>query len=401
MSFSKKTIDAIDVNGKRVFVRVDFNVPQDENGNITDDRRIKAALPTIKKLADSGARVILASHLGRPKGGPDPKYTLQPVAERLSELLGKQVRLAVDCVGPQVQAMADELKPGDVLLLENVRFHGEEEKNEPGFGGQLAECADCYVNDAFGTAHRAHASTEGVARILESRGAPAVAGYLMQKELEYLGGALENPARPFVAILGGVKVKDKIAVIENLLPKVDKLLIGGAMAYTFYKANGLEVGKSIVDDTSLDFCHRILEEGKGKIELPNDTVVAREFKNDADRMVVKVAEIPADYEGMDIGPETVARYSQIIKQAKTVVWNGPMGVFEMPNFASGTKGIAQALADATDAGATTIVGGGDSAAAVEQMGFGEKMTHISTGGGASLEFLEGKELPGVAALLNA
>lgn len=400
MSFDKKTIDNVDVSGKRVFVRVDFNVPQDENGKITDDRRVKAALPTIKKLADSGARVILASHLGRPKGGPDTKYTLKPVADRLSDLLGKPVKLAPDCVGAEVQAMAAQMKPGDVLLLENVRFHGAEEKNEPVFCEQLAECADCYVNDAFGTAHRAHASTEGVARILESRGAPAVAGYLMKKELEYLGGALENPRRPFVSILGGVKVKDKIAVIENLLPKVDKLLIGGAMAYTFYKANGLEVGKSIVDESSLDFCRRVLEEGKGKIELPSDTVVASEFNNDADRKVVKVAQIPPDYEGVDIGPETVARYAEIIKQAKTVVWNGPMGVFEMPNFAAGTKGIAQALADATATGATTIVGGGDSAAAVEQMGFGDKMTHISTGGGASLEFLEGKVLPGVAALVD-
>lgn len=401
MSFNKKTIDAVDVAGKRVFVRVDFNVPQDENGHITDDRRIKAALPTIKALADKGGRVILVSHLGRPKGGPDPKYTLKPVADRLAQLLGNHVALAPNSIGPEAKKMADSLKPGQVLLLENVRFHPEEEKNDPAFAAELAELADVYVNDAFGTAHRAHASTEGVARVLEARHAPAVAGYLMKKELEYLGGALDNPRRPFVSILGGVKVKDKIAVIENLLPKVDKLLIGGAMAYTFYKANGLEVGKSIVDESSLDFCRRVLEEGKGKIELPNDTVVASEFKNDADHRVVKVAEIPADYEGVDIGPETVARYSAIIKGAKTVVWNGPMGVFEMPNFAAGTKGIAEALAEATAAGATTVVGGGDSAAAVEQMGYGEKMTHISTGGGASLEFLEGKELPGVAALLDA
>jgi 3-phosphoglycerate kinase len=401
MSFDKKTIDAVDVSGKRVLVRVDFNVPQDESGKITDDRRIKAALPTIKALADRGGKVVLASHLGRPKGGPEPKYSLKPVVERLSKLIDKQVPLAPDCVGPAVKSTVDAMKPGDVLLLENVRFHSEEEKNDPAFAKQLADLADVYVNDAFGTAHRAHASTEGVARVLESRGEPAVAGYLMQKELEYLGGALENPARPFVSILGGVKVKDKIAVIENLLPKVDKLLIGGAMAYTFYKANGLEIGKSILDESSLDFCRRVLKEGHGKIELPSDTVVASEFKNDADHKVVKVAEIPSDYEGVDIGPETVARYSEIIKSAKTVVWNGPMGVFEMPNFAAGTNGIAQALADATARGATTIVGGGDSAAAVEQMGFGEKMTHISTGGGASLEFLEGKELPGVAALLDA
>ena len=401
MTFDKKTIDAVDVSRKRVFVRVDFNVPQDESGNITDDRRIKAALPTIQTLADRGAKVILASHLGRPKGGPDPKYSLRPVAERLSQLLGKPVAVASDSIGPDVKAKVDALKPGEIVLLENVRFHPEEEKNDPQFASQLAELADVYVNDAFGTAHRAHASTEGVARVLEARGAPAVAGYLLKKELEYLGGALENPARPFVAILGGVKVKDKIAVIENLLPKVDKLLIGGAMAYTFYKANGLEIGKSILDESSLDFCRRVLQEGHGKIELPNDCVVASDFANDAARKVVKVAEIPADYEGMDIGPETSARYSQIIKASQTVVWNGPMGVFEMPNFAAGTQGIAQSMADATANGATTIVGGGDSAAAVEQMGFGEKMTHISTGGGASLEFLEGKELPGVAALLDA
>jgi 3-phosphoglycerate kinase len=400
MSFSKKTIDGLDVAGKRVFVRVDFNVPQDETGAITDDRRIRAALPTIKALVADGARVVLASHLGRPKGGQDAKYSLAPVASRLSELLGQPVPLAPESVGPEVAALVDNLKSGEVLLLENVRFHVEEEKNGPEYAKQLAELADVYVDDAFGTAHRAHASTAGVPTILKSEGKPAVAGYLLKKELDYLGNALDEPKRAFVAILGGAKVKDKIAVIEALLPKVDKLIIGGGMAYTFYKANGLEIGQSLLDESSLEFCRRVLVDGHGKIELPNDCVVGKEFSNDTERKTVEVAEIPADFQGLDIGPKTVERFTTIIKNSQTVLWNGPMGVFEFPNFAVGTRAVAQALADATKAGATTIVGGGDSAAAVEQLGFADEITHISTGGGASLEFLEGKVLPGVDILDN-
>ncbi len=392
---NKETVRDIDPRGKRVLVRVDFNVPQDESGAITDERRIRAALPTIRYLVDHGARVVLASHLGRPKGKPEDrqKYTLRPVAERLGRLLGKPVPLAPDCVGPETQDAVNRLKDGDVLLLENVRFHPEEEQNDPGFARELASLADLYVNDAFGSAHRAHASTEGVAHIL-----PAVAGFLMEKELEYLGGALSNPGRPFVSILGGVKVKDKIPVIENLVPRVDKLLIGGAMAFTFYKSNGLEIGRSVLDEGSLDFCRRVLQEGHGKIELPSDCVVARELNNDSPHETVTSACIPPDMMGLDIGPDTVARYSEIIKAARTVVWNGPMGVSEMPSFAAGTRGVARAMAEATAGGATTIVGGGDSAAAVEELGFADRMSHISTGGGASLEFLEGKPLPGVVAL---
>jgi phosphoglycerate kinase len=400
MSFSKKTIDGLNVTGKRVFVRVDFNVPQDETGAITDDRRIKAALPTIKALSSSGARVILASHLGRPKGGPNPKYSLAPVAERLSSLLGQPVTLAPDSVGPEVTSLVAALTPGQILLLENVRFHGEEEKNDPGYAKELASLADVYVDDAFGTSHRAHASTEGVPSILKSEGKPAVAGYLLKKELDYLGGALDEPKRAFVAILGGAKVKDKIAVIEALLPKVDKLIIGGGMAYTFYKANGLEIGQSLLDENSLEFCRQVLKDGHGKIELPNDCVVGKDFSNDTERKVVDVAEMPSDFQGLDIGPSTIERFASIIKNAQTVLWNGPMGVFEFPNFAAGTIAVAKAMAEATKAGTTTIVGGGDSAAAVEQFGFAEEMTHISTGGGASLEFLEGKILPGVNILDN-
>ena len=394
---NKKTVEDVEVRGKRVLMRVDFNVPQDEGGAITDDRRIRAALPTIKYLRDQGARVILASHLGRPKGSADDreKFTLKPVAKRLEELLGASVQLAPDCVGPSVDSAVSLLQDGGIVLLENVRFHPEEEANEPGFARKLAALADLYVNDAFGAAHRAHASTEGVAHIL-----PGVAGFLMRKEIDYLGRALTSPERPFTAILGGAKIKDKIPVIDNLLGKVDKLLIGGGMAYTFYKSNGLEIGKSLLDETSLEFCRQVLREGHGKIELPNDCVVAREFSNDAERMTVKVAEIPADYQGLDIGPGTVERFSEVILASRTVVWNGPMGVFEFPNFAAGTRAIAEAMAKATSNGATTIVGGGDSAAAVEDLGFADKISHISTGGGASLEFLEGKELPGLAALQN-
>ena len=395
MSFNKKTVEDVDVAGKRVLVRVDFNVPQDEAGAITDDRRIRAALPTIEYLVVHKARVILASHLGRPKGGPTPKYSLAPVAARLAELLSKPVPLAPDSIGPEVSALVGGLKDGDVLLLENVRFHPEEEKNDPAYAEKLASLAEIYVNDAFGTAHRAHASTEGVAHHL-----PGVAGYLMKRELDYLGSTVENPERPFVAILGGAKVKDKISVIEALLPKVDTLIIVGGMAYTFFKAQGLEIGKSLLDAGSLDFAKRLLDENGAKIMLPVDVMVAdgNPFDTDAATLstkVVPVTEIPADWEGVDVGPVTVKAVGAVLLGAKTVIWNGPAGIFEFDQFATGTKGIAQAMADSS---ATTIVGGGDSAAAVEKLGFAAQMTHISTGGGASLEFLEGKELPGVTAL---
>ncbi len=395
MSFNKKTVEDVDVAGKRVLVRVDFNVPQDETGAITDDRRIRAALPTIEYLIAHNARVILASHLGRPKGGPTPKYSLAPVAARLGELLGKPVPLATDSVGPEVTAMVGKLADGDVLLLENVRFYPEEEKNDPAYAEKLAGLAEVYVNDAFGTAHRAHASTEGVAHHL-----PGVAGYLMKRELDYLGSNVDNPERPFVAILGGAKVKDKISVIEALLPKVDTLIIVGGMAYTFFKAQGKEIGKSLLDAGNVDFAKRLLAENGDKIMLPVDVVVVdgNPFGDDPSALntkVVPVTEIPADWEGVDAGPVTIKAISAVLHGAKTVIWNGPAGIFEVDQFAVGTKGIAQAMADSA---ATTIVGGGDSAAAVEKLGFADQMTHISTGGGASLEFLEGKELPGVAAL---
>ncbi len=395
MSFNKKTVEDVDVAGKRVLVRVDFNVPQDETGAITDDRRIRAALPTIEYLIAQNARVILASHLGRPKGGPTPKYSLTPVAERLSQLLGKPVPLAPNSVGPQVQALVSGLQDGQVLLLENVRFYPEEEKNDPAYAEQLASLAEIYVNDAFGTAHRAHASTEGVTHHL-----PGAAGYLMKRELDYLGSNVENPERPFVAILGGKKVVDKISVIEALLPKVDTLIIVGGMAYTFFKAQGKEIGKSLLDASNIDFAKRLLAENGDKIMLPVDVVVVdgNPFDTDPSTLstkVVSVDEIPADWEGVDAGPVTVKAIAAVLQGAKTVIWNGPAGIFEFDQFATGTKGIAQAMADSA---ATTIVGGGDSAAAVEKLGFADRMTHISTGGGASLEFLEGKELPGVAAL---
>ena len=395
MSFSKKTVEDVDVAGKRVLVRVDFNVPQDETGAITDDRRIRAALPTIGYLISKNARVILASHLGRPKDGPTPKYSLAPVAVRLGELLGEPVPLAPDSVGPEVEALVEKLADGNVLLLENVRFYPEEEKNDPAYAQKLASLAEVYVNDAFGTAHRAHASTEGVARLL-----PGVAGYLMKRELDYLGSNVDNPARPFVAILGGAKVKDKISVIEALLPKVDTLIIVGGMAYTFFKAQGKEIGKSLLDASNVEFAKRLLAENGDKIMLPVDVMVVNgnPFGPDPSALpskVVPVGEIPADWEGVDIGPVTIKAIAAVLHGAKTVIWNGPAGIFEVDQFAVGTKGIAQAMADSA---ATTIVGGGDSAAAVEKLGFAGKMTHISTGGGASLEFLEGKELPGVAAL---
>jgi phosphoglycerate kinase len=395
---NKKTIEDIDVAGQRVLVRVDFNVPQDDAGNITDDRRITAALPTIQYLLDKNAAVVLMSHLGRPKGKIAPKYSLAPVAKRLGELVTNDVVLAnateADPLG--IEEAKRLVGPAKVVMLENTRFTEGEEANDPNLAAKLAELGDVYVNDAFGAAHRAHASTEGVARVIKDQGKPAVAGFLMQKEIDFLGRAIGDPERPFVAILGGAKVADKIPVIENLLPKVDRLIIGGGMAYTFYKAAGHEIGKSLLDANSLDFARNQLCEDK--IELPVDCVVAPEFSNDAPRTTVKVSAIPADQEGLDIGPESIQNFGEIIKSAKTVVWNGPMGVFEFPNFAAGTKGIAEAMAAATAAGATTIVGGGDSAAAVEQLGYADRMSHISTGGGASLEFLEGQPLPGVVVL---
>lgn len=390
---NKKTIEDIAVAGKKVLVRCDFNVPLDENKNITDENRLVGALPTIKYLVDNNAKVILCSHLGRPKGEFNPKYSLAPVAKRLSEMLGKEVKMAQDVIGESAKKLTSEIKDGEVVLLENVRYHKEEEKNDAAFSKELASMAEIYVNDAFGTAHRAHASTAGVADYL-----PAVCGYLIKKEIEIMGKALSNPERPFVAILGGAKVSDKIGVIENLLEKVDYLLIGGGMAYTFLKAKGYEIGTSICEDEKVELATKLMEKAQQKgveLLLPVENVVAKEFNADAEAIVVASDNIPADTMGMDIGPKTVELFSEVIKKSKTVIWNGPMGVFEFTKFAEGTKAIARALAE-TDA--ITIIGGGDSAAAVTQLGFADKMTHISTGGGASLEYLEGIELPGIAAL---
>ncbi len=391
---AKKTIEDIQVSGKKVLVRCDFNVPLDANKNITDENRIKGALPTIQYLIDHGAKVILCSHLGRPKGEFNMKYSLAPVAARLTQLLGKEVKLAKDVVGEDAQKLASELKDGDVMMLENVRFHKEEEKNDPEFAKQLASLAEVYVNDAFGTAHRAHASTEGVAHLLH----PAVAGYLIGKELSIMGKALENPDRPFVAILGGAKVSDKIGVINNLLDKVDTLIIGGGMSYTFQKALGGKIGKSLLEEDKVGLAKELMEKAKQKgvkLLLPVDNEAGNDFSNDTMRITVHSKEIPDGFEGMDIGPKTQVIFANEIANAKTVVWNGPMGVFEFENFATGTRAIAKAMAECDG---VTIIGGGDSAAAVEQMGFAKKVTHVSTGGGASLEFLEGKTLPGVAAL---
>lgn len=392
---NKKTVEDIDVGGKKVLVRCDFNVPQDENGEITDDRRIREALKTINYLLEHNAKVILTSHLGRPKGEFNPKYSLKPVAKRLSELLGKEVKMAEDVIGESAKKLVDELNDGEAILLENVRYHAEEEKNDSEFAKKLASFADIYVNDAFGTAHRAHASTAGVADYL-----PAVCGFLIKKEIEIMGKALDNPARPFVAILGGKKVSDKISVIENLIDKVDTLIIGGGMAYTFFKAQGKEIGDSICELEKVDLAKELLEkaESKGvKLLLPIDTVVAKDFSEDAESKVVSAGEIEAGWQGLDIGPKTIELFGDVLKTAKTVVWNGPVGVFEMDKFAVGTNKIAEILANID---AITIIGGGDSAAAAEKGGFADKMTHISTGGGASLEFLEGKELPGIACLNN-
>lgn len=394
---NKKSIEDINVEGKKVLVRCDFNVPLDENKNITDENRLIGALPTIKYLIDHKAKVILCSHLGRPKGEFNPKFSLKPVAKRLSELLGQEIKMADDVIGESAKAITASLKDGEVALLENVRFHKEEEKNDPEFAKQLASLAEIYVNDAFGTAHRAHASTEGVAKYL-----PAVCGYLIQKEIDIMGKALLNPERPFVAILGGAKVADKLGVISNLIEKVDTLIIGGGMAYTFLKAKGYEVGKSLVNDEKISYCLDMMKkaEEKGvKLLLPIDTVVSKDFPDpitaEIDVRTVDFDKIPADCEGLDIGEKTRELFADAAKNAKTVVWNGPMGVFENPTLAKGTIAVAAALAE-TDA--ITIIGGGDSAAAVEQLGFADKMTHISTGGGASLEFLEGKALPGIVAL---
>ena len=390
----KKTVKDIDVSGKRVLVRCDFNVPM-KDGVITDDIRITSALPTIKYLIENDAKVILMSHMGRPKGEPKPEFSLKPVADRLAQLLGMDVVFAasVVVVDDSVRAKADELKPGQVMLLENVRYRKEETKNEEPFTGELASLGDIFVNDAFGTAHRAHCSTAGIAKYL-----PSVSGFLIEKEVKFLGDALEDPQRPFLAIMGGAKVGDKIPVIENLLKKVDSLIIGGGMSYTFFKAMGYEIGKSILDEESIDLAKELMKKAEDagvRLLLPVDTVCAKEFDNDSESGVFDRDSIPADMMGMDIGPKTVEIYKTAIAEAKTVVWNGPAGVFEMPNFAAGTKAIAEALASSS---AVTIIGGGDSAAAVEQFGLADKMTHISTGGGASLEFLEGKDLPGISCL---
>lgn len=390
---NKKTVKDIQVKGKKVLVRVDFNVPLDADKNVTDDTRITAALPTIQYLLEQGAAVILCSHLGRPKGEFNMAYSMSPAAKRLAEYLTCPVYFAKDVIGPSAKNAAAKLNPGEVLVLENLRFHKEEEKNDPGFAGELASMAEIFVNDAFGTAHRAHASTEGVTKYL-----PSVSGFLMQKELDFLGGALEKPERPFVAILGGAKIADKIPVIENLISIVDCLIIGGGMANTFLMAQGHKMGKSLVDNDSVDFAKKMLTMAKKKgidLMLPIDVVVAKEFKADAKSRICSVGDIKADEMALDIGSSTVISFCGMVKKAKCVVWNGPMGVAEMDAFAEGTRKVAQAMADSN---AITIIGGGDSAAAVKQLGFADKMTHISTGGGASLEFLEGKLLPGVEAL---
>jgi phosphoglycerate kinase len=387
---NKKTVKDIDLKGKRVLMRVDFNVPI-EKGVVTDDKRIRAALPTIQYVLDQGASLVVMSHLGRPKGtGFEAEFSLKPVAEVLSQLLKRPVQMAPDCIGPQVEAMARALQPGQVLMLENVRFHKEEEKNDLEFAKQLAALGDVYVNDAFGAAHRAHASTTAVAQFL-----PAVSGFLMQQELEYLSRATLNPERPYIAILGGAKISDKIAVIENLLTKCDKLIIGGGMANTFLAAQGYNMQDSLVEPNSIETAKKIIASAGGKLLLPVDAIIADKFDADANTQVVDVDKIPPGWRVMDIGPKSVARFSEALKGAKLIVWNGPLGVFEMPKFAEGTFAIAKVLANS---GATTVIGGGDSASAVKKAGVAKQMTHVSTGGGASLEFLEGKVLPGVAAL---
>ncbi len=392
---SKKTVKDIDLKGKKVFVRCDFNVPMDENQNITDNRRIVAALPTIKYLIDQKCKIILSSHLGRPKGEVKPEFSLAPVAKELSKLLGQEVLMAKDVVGESAKSLANSLEEGQVMLLENVRFHREETDNDPNFAKELASMAEVFVNDAFGTAHRAHASTEGVSHYL-----PSVSGFLIEKELKFLGDALNNPERPFVAILGGAKVSDKIGVIDSLLEKVNTLMIGGGMAYTFFKAQGYEVGNSLCEPDKCDLALSLMEKAKAKgvkLLLPIDTKIGKEFKPDTESKTVAWTEIPEGWEGFDIGEKTIEMFKNELKTAKTVIWNGPVGLFEFDQFAIGTNSIAKALAELD---ATTIIGGGDSAAAVEKAGLADKMTHISTGGGASLEFLEGKKLPGIECLMD-
>src|SRR5882672_4624356 len=396
---NKLTIKDLELRGKRVFIRVDFNVPL-KDGVVTDDTRIRETLPTLKLAMEKGARLVLASHLGRPKGGPDPKYSVQPAARKLEELLGRPVAFGKDCVGPGVESQSKALRDGEVLVLENVRFHPEEEKNDEGFSKQLsALCDGLFVCDAFGSAHRAHASVVGITKFVQK----AAAGLLMEKELAYLGKTVTNPARPFVAIIGGAKVSDKIEVVDNLMKIADAMLIGGGMAYTFLKAQGLQIGKSLVEDDKVDLARKILAAAKAKnfkFLLPTDHVTAPEFKADAPATTGAVTATPADQMGLDIGPQTIATYAAEIAKAKTIVWNGPMGVFEMPSFAKGTLEVAKAVAAATVSGATSIVGGGDSVAAVHQSGVAGQISHISTGGGASLEFLGGRKLPGVEALTN-
>lgn len=392
---NKKTVKDIDVKGKRVLLRCDFNVPQDEDGNITDNRRIVAALDTIKYLIDNDAKIILCSHLGRPKGEFKKQFSLSPVAKELEKLLGKEVKLSEDVVGECSKKLVQNMKDGDIVLLENVRFEKGEEKNDPEFAKQLASLADIYVNDAFGTTHRAHASTAGVAKFL-----PAVAGFLVEKEINFMSNALKNPERPFIAILGGAKVSDKIGVIDALLEKVDTLIIGGGMAYTFLKAQGYNIGNSMCEADKLDLAIKLMEKAKEKnvkLLLPVDTVIGKEFKRDTESKVVKSTEIPNDWEGFDIGPKSIELFGEEIKKAKTVIWNGPVGLFEFDKFAVGTNSIAKILSEVD---ATTIIGGGDSAAAIEKAGLTDKMSHVSTGGGASLQLLEGKELPGIECLEN-
>jgi phosphoglycerate kinase len=394
---NKLTINDLKLRGKRVLVRVDFNVPFDDKGHISDDTRIVESLPTIKKILNDGGRAILMSHLGRPKGKRKPEFSLAPVAQHLSTLINQKVEFCSDCVGPEATKMANQLKDGECLLLENLRFHPEEEENNEAFAKQLAELGDVYINDAFGSAHRAHASTEGVTKFIKQ----SVAGYLMMKELEYLGKATGNPTRPYIAILGGAKISGKIDVIQNLMGKVDAILVGGGMAFTFFKAQGMEIGDSLLEADKLDTAKSVLNtaaEKNVRLLLPVDCVIAQAVENTAPTEVVEVGQVKAGWKGLDIGPKTVELFSSEIKKAKTVVWNGPMGVFEVDKFAAGTDAIARALADATKGGAVTIVGGGDSAAAIAKINLEKAVSHVSTGGGASLEFLEGKELPGVAAL---
>ena len=398
---SKKTVKNVALAGKRVLMRVDFNVPLDENQQVTSDKRISAAVPTIEYILGQGGRLVLMSHLGRPKGKVVPEMSLRPCVDVLSKLIGKPVKFATDCVGEDVKEQADSLADGEVLLLENLRFHAEETDNDPEFSKQLAALADVYANDAFGTAHRAHASTEGVTKYVDT----AVSGFLLEKELQYLVGAVESPKRPFVAVLGGAKISGKIDVISNLLPKVDKLIVGGGMAYTFFKAMGKEIGNSLLEEDKVELAASLLEQAGDKLMLPVDCKISNSFDFGARTFGqlkdISIHAIPVGWEALDIGPASIENFSRIIEESQTIVWNGPMGVFEIKEFAGGTRRMANAIAEATDGGATSIIGGGDSVAAVEQMGLAGRMTHISTGGGASLELLEGKVLPGVAALDDA